>query len=80
MLYFVSDQDGFRCLWAQRLEPSTKHPAGPAFAVYHFHHARLSLTGVGLTPAAAGPSVAKDKIVFALGELTGNVWMTTSAN
>jgi eukaryotic-like serine/threonine-protein kinase len=80
LLYWVSDRDGFRCLWAQRLDPGNKHPVGPAFAVYHLHHARRSLAGVGISPAAAGPSVAKDKIVFALSDLTGNVWMTTSAN
>jgi hypothetical protein len=38
--------------------------------VYHFHHAQLSLDGSELC-------VARDKIVFTLGQLTGNIWMTT---
>jgi Tol biopolymer transport system component len=75
MVYFVSERDGFRCLWAQRLDPRSKQPSEPPLAVYHFHNARRSLTnvgGVGLT----GLGVARDKIVFNLGELTGSIWMT----
>ena len=28
LLYFLSSRDGFLCLWAQWLDPSTKHPLG----------------------------------------------------
>jgi eukaryotic-like serine/threonine-protein kinase len=70
LLYFVSYRDGFTCFWAQRLEPATKHPVGSAFPVYHFHRAQFPLTGMEF-------SVARDKIVFTLRELTGNIWMTT---
>jgi Tol biopolymer transport system component/DNA-binding winged helix-turn-helix (wHTH) protein len=70
LLYFISDRDGFSCFWAQRLEPATKHPVGSAFPVYHFHLAQLPLHTLE-------PCVARDKIVFTLRELTGNIWMTT---
>jgi eukaryotic-like serine/threonine-protein kinase len=40
LLYFLSARDGFRCVWAQRLDPATKHPSGPAFPVRHFHTSR----------------------------------------
>ena len=43
--------------------------------IYHFHSVRRSLLSVGL--AFAEISVARDKIVFPLGELTGNIWMTS---
>jgi Tol biopolymer transport system component len=76
LLYFLSDRDGFRCIWAQGLDPSTKRPLGSPFAVQHFHHARNSLSGVGGSMAAIGLSVAKDKLVFALGDMTGNIWMS----
>ncbi|HYM11091.1 MAG TPA: protein kinase [Bryobacterales bacterium] len=76
LLYFLSENDGFRCIWAQRLEPPTKHPRGAPFAVIHFHHARNSLTGVRGSLGAIGMSVGNDKLVFALGDLTGNIWMT----
>ncbi len=43
LLYFVSATDGFPCIWAQRLNPRTRRPAGPARAVHHFHSARRAL-------------------------------------
>jgi eukaryotic-like serine/threonine-protein kinase len=73
MLYFLSDRDGNRCLWAQRLNPETKRPAGDAFGVYHFHQARFSLSTLQLDQT--GLAVARDRIVLAIGELTGNIWM-----
>jgi serine/threonine protein kinase len=77
VLYFLSDRDGFRCVWAQRLEPETKQPIDQAFAVHHFHHARLSLTSL-LSPAAAGLSLTGDRMIVALRELTGNIWLATN--
>ena len=72
LLYFTSNRDGFVCLWAQRLDPAKK-PIEPAFALHHLHSARLSMLNLSL--AALEISVAHDKIVFNLGELTGNIWM-----
>lgn len=40
VLYFLSDRDGFRRIWAQRLNRASKRPMGPALEVHHFHHAR----------------------------------------
>jgi eukaryotic-like serine/threonine-protein kinase len=74
LLYYQSEREGYRCIFARRLDAATKHPVGPAFAVYHSHHARLSLSNAA-EPGATGLSVARDKIVFAQGELTGNIWM-----
>ena len=31
VLYFFSQRDGARCLWAQRLDPGSKRPAGAPF-------------------------------------------------
>ncbi len=73
LLYFTSERDGFRCLWAPapgsgypafrrggfRSPPPPQHPA--------IDHER-----------GAGPleiSVGRDKIVFNQGELSGNIWM-----
>ena len=72
-LYFVSERDGFRCVWAQRLD-SRKHPVGEAIPVFHAHESRRSLSNVG--PGDLGISVARDKIVFNMSERTGNLWMT----
>ena len=75
MLYFLSERDGFRCIRGQHLDPATKHPVGPLFDVYHFHHARQS-SGNG-DPVFISPAVAQDKMVFGMIETTGTIWMAT---
>lgn len=74
LLYFVSNRDGFVCLWAQRLDPITKRPRGVPFEVYHFPQARRSMRNVGYRVLET--SVARDKIVFNMVERKGNIWMT----
>jgi serine/threonine protein kinase/Tol biopolymer transport system component len=76
LLYFISDRDGFRCFWAQALDPATKRPAKSPFAVQHFHTARRSLVTMDEI-AAIGLSVAKDKLVFSMQENAGNIWLAT---
>jgi Tol biopolymer transport system component len=71
-LYFTSFRDGFRCIWSQRLDPATKHPVGALEAVYHFHQARRSMINVPMYYREL--SVAREKMVFELGDLVGNIW------
>ena len=74
IVYFTSNCDGHTCIWARRLDPKTKQPAGPSFAVYHSHDARLSLENLGPSAGvdlAAGPG----ELIFAQGERTGSIWM-----
>ena len=74
VLYFLSERDGFRCIWAERLDPKTKHPMGEPFAVYHFHHSQQSLTSLG-SPGKVGLSVTSGGLLFSLAETTGNIWL-----
>jgi Tol biopolymer transport system component len=74
LLYFLSERDGFRCIWGQRLEPKTKHPVGAPFPVYHFHHTQQSLTGIG-SPGKVGLSITDGGLLFSLAETTGNIWL-----
>jgi Tol biopolymer transport system component/predicted Ser/Thr protein kinase len=74
VLYFWSNRDGSPCLWAQHLDPMTKRPKGSLVSVHHFHSRGLSWRNLYL--GAPDIAVARDKIVFNLGEHTGNVWMT----
>lgn len=67
LLYFNSERDGSLCVWAQRLNPTTKRPIGVAFAVHHFHSATLRMNRT--------MSVARDKIILELEAHTGNIWM-----
>lgn len=73
LLYFLSDRDGFRCIWAQRLESRAKGVFGLPFAVYHSHNSRSSL--VNVNPVYAGLEVASDMVVFVNSETAGNVWL-----
>ncbi|MBI3473437.1 MAG: protein kinase [Candidatus Solibacter usitatus] len=72
-VYSLSDRDGFFCIWAYPLDPKTKKPGGAPLAVFHSHGARLSLGNANLV--SQGIAVARDKIVFNQGEITGNIWM-----
>jgi hypothetical protein len=73
-MWGVLGLDGFRCIWTQRLDPKTKRMVGDPEVVYHSHGTRRSLANVGV-PGRIGLSVAADKVVFTLGESTGNIWM-----
>jgi eukaryotic-like serine/threonine-protein kinase len=75
LLYFLSERDGFRCVWAQRLRPGSKTPVDPPFAVQHFHTgARTLLTNFRANPMLIGLSVSSRGIVYSLEELRGNIW------
>ena len=76
LVFFLSDRDGFRCIWAQRLDALTKHPVERPFAVRHFHQVSRSLLAMP-DIGSIGLSVAPDKLVYSMPELTGNIWMTT---
>ncbi len=75
MLYFLSGRDSFKCFWAQKLDPATKDPIGEPFAIQHFHRTRRSLRYIQ-DSGAVGMAVARDRIVFPLGEMIGNIWLT----
>ena len=74
LLYFWSDRDGSPCLWARRLDPSSKRPAGPPLNIQHFHSRGLSWRNLYL--GAPDLAVGRESVFFNLGEHTGNVWMT----
>jgi dipeptidyl aminopeptidase/acylaminoacyl peptidase len=75
LLYFLADRDGVRGFHAQRLDPATKRSSGPEFEVKMFRSARRSMMYFP-NSGFSGPAVTSDKIVFALGEMTGNIWLT----
>ena len=74
LLYFWSDRDGSPCMWAQRLDSATKRPTGAPLSIQHFHTRGLSWRNLHL--GAPDIAVSRDKIIFNLGERTGNIWMT----
>ncbi|HLX46566.1 MAG TPA: hypothetical protein VKR43_24125 [Bryobacteraceae bacterium] len=76
-LYFLSERCGFRCIWSQRLDRTTKKPIGEPTPVRHFHSARQGLAAIG-DVGAIGPAYANGSLFFALADLTGDVWLAKS--
>jgi serine/threonine protein kinase/Tol biopolymer transport system component len=72
-LHFISPHDGYPCLWAQRLDPSTKRPLGTRVALYHAHGRPRPRGDEG----GGGVRLSPDSIVFPLSDQTGNIWMVT---
>ena len=72
MLYFSSGQDGYACIWAEHLNPVTKHPRGEPFEVKHFQATALRM----VAPSFSEPiALAFDKIVLSLEHRSGGLWM-----
>ncbi len=76
-LYFVSERDGYRCIWAQRLDPATKHPVGAPVAVAHLHSARRHMIGTGDSPQRL--DLGPGGLLFSLEERRGNIWLARLA-
>jgi len=73
VLYYISEVDGFRCIWARRLDSKSKRPLGEPLGIYHSHSARRSLMNAAIP--FLDLSVTADRLFFNLGEATGNIWM-----
>jgi Tol biopolymer transport system component len=72
VLYFLSGRDGGQCIWAQRLNPSSKEPLGEAFEIQHFSSPNRTIVRGGFALSAS-----RDKLYYALGATRGNIWMMT---
>ena len=73
-VYFTSTRDGYLCIWAQRLDPVTKHPVGTPVGFEHFHNP------TGARASSDIPwddlSVARDKMVINLPNAHTDMWIT----
>lgn len=74
VLYYQSRRDGYVCVWAQRFDTGTGKPIDSPVPIHHAHSARLSIGGIG--PNVRGLAAARDKIVFNMSEMAGNIWLT----
>ncbi len=77
LIYFLSERDGYRCVYAQPVSEKTKDPIGTPREVFHSHDPRLSLGGV-LNLGRIGLSVAGTKIVVTMSENRGDIWFRGS--
>ena len=74
LIYYISDRDGSRCIYAQPIHPQTKRPEGPPRGIYHQHSGRLSMRPLR-NASQIGLSVARDKIALAMAETTSEIWI-----
>jgi dipeptidyl aminopeptidase/acylaminoacyl peptidase len=70
ILYFNSDRDGFTCLWAVRLDPASKTPAGDPHPVKHFHTSPRHYSSYPVF------TVGPDRIIISLEQVQSDLWMT----
>jgi hypothetical protein len=70
LLYSLLVLDGFRCLYAQRIDPSGREAPGEPFAVHHFHDPRRAW---GSTPASN--AVTARGFVFDQLDTSSSIWL-----
>lgn len=72
LLFFTSDRDGHRCIWAQPLSAEMR-PIGNPRPVYHSHRSGRSIgnTSISTLELSVGPNM----IVFNEQEFAGNLWL-----
>jgi serine/threonine protein kinase len=73
-LYFLSEQDGFRCVWAVRFDASSMTAIGQPFPVHHLHQFRHSLLDFG-DIADIGLSVLGKSMFLSVREIESNIWL-----
>jgi len=73
-LFFISDRDGFRCIWARDIDQETGRPSGPAVAIAHFHHARELLRGPMASPGSIGLTATTKALIFTVARSIGDIW------
>ncbi len=73
LMYFLSERDGHRSVYAQRLDKRTRKPDGQPFAVFESKATRQSLLNV--PRGYAEMIVQPGRLVFTMGELSGNIFV-----
>jgi Tol biopolymer transport system component len=76
LIYFLSDRDGFRCVWAQPVDLANRVVRGAPFAVYHAHSARITLD-LGGDTGPNGLNIVPGKMIVTMAEETGNIWLAS---
>jgi eukaryotic-like serine/threonine-protein kinase len=74
VLYYISEQDGFRCIWARKVDPATARIQGDPIPIAHFHQARRVLSGPDSYTGNIGLSASRHNLIFAVTEQTGSIW------
>jgi eukaryotic-like serine/threonine-protein kinase len=79
LLYFLSSRDGTRCLYAQRVDPSTGKPLGECIVVRHFTGARNMWAGqFGVLSTGPADAMRGGSFLYDLAEASANIWMLSA--
>jgi eukaryotic-like serine/threonine-protein kinase len=70
LLYLLLERDGFRDLYAQRVDTTRGTPVGEPFIVQHLHEPSRRW---GSTPF--GTAIVRNAFVFSQVEMTGSIWL-----
>ena len=73
-VYFLSERDGFRCVWGARVNAASLKPVGEPFAAHHLHQFRHGLLDFNEV-ADIGLSVAGNRMFLAVREIQSNIWL-----
>jgi serine/threonine protein kinase/dipeptidyl aminopeptidase/acylaminoacyl peptidase len=71
-VFYLSNRDGFYCVWGQHFDSVLGKVTGAPFAVRHFHNTRISPGGVKQSSFAM--AVSGDSVFLNLGEVTESIW------
>jgi eukaryotic-like serine/threonine-protein kinase len=72
-IFYISDRDGFSCIWKKRFEPASQSSMGAPVAVMHYHNPRFSLGAVG--DRSFNLSVSGNSIFVNVGEINTSIWI-----
>jgi eukaryotic-like serine/threonine-protein kinase len=73
VFFFLSNRDGYNCVWGRLFSALSGGASGLTFPVMHFHDARS--TPDRASPIARGLTVASDSIFLNVGEVTDTLWL-----
>ena len=79
LLYFLSQRDGYQCIWAQKLNRVSRKPEGHAFAVQHLHDPRYNTMAFSDT-AEIGLSTSENALFYSMMEWRANIWLAEFQN
>ncbi len=70
LLYLLLERDGFRDLYAQRIDPARGTAVGEPFIVQHLHDPRRRWGSTSF-----GTAIVSNAFVFSQVETTGSIWL-----
>ena len=70
LLYLLLERDGFRDLYAQRMDSARGTPVGEPFIVEHLHDPRRRWGSTSF-----GTAIVSNAFVFTQVEMTGSIWL-----